>query len=388
MSETALDVHAVEKLICAALRGEDVSWRGDRGIASVETFLSRCDYHGVSALLHDQLKTRRHSPTIIREALRERALAQTMWELRHQHVLSRIVSALSQCEVRPVIFKGTALAHTLYANPALRARGDTDLIVRPQDRAQVAGALTSHGFQRNSGVSGQFISYQATYTLKTPGSGQHDIDLHWRINNSELLSRLFSYEDLCSKSVPLPRLCSDALAASPVHALLLACMHRAVHKQSPYYVSGEAYYSGDRLIWLYDIHLLARSLTRAQWQEVLSEARQKGLSSVCLEGLQRARLHLHTSIPEFVSAALKKADKGERPATYLNGGHLRRAQMDFAAIEGAANKLRFLRELVFPPASYMQTKFHNASTFQMPWLYARRAAGGAMKRLRPTRSTP
>ena len=388
MSETALDVHAVDELISAALRGEDVSWCGNNGAAFVETFLERCDYHGVGALLNEQLQDRRGWPTLVLDVLHSRALAQTMWELRHQHVLTGLLAALSKRGIHPVIFKGTALSYSLYTNPAWRARGDTDVIVPPQERVQADEALTSQGFKRSIGVSGEFISYQSNYTLKASGSGTHNIDLHWRINNSEVLSQLFSYEDLNSSAVPLRDLCPDAMAASPVHALLLACMHRAVHKQSPYYVNGAAYYSGDRLIWLYDIHLLASTFTSAQWQEFLNEARHKGLCATCLEGLQRARVCFHTSTPEFVPAALAQPGRSERVAVYLNASKLRRTQMDFRAIEGAGNKLRFMRELAFPSASYMRAKYPNAPTFWLPWLYARRAVGGVVKRLRTTQQTP
>ena len=388
MSETALDVHAVDELISATLRGEDVSWCGNNGVAFVETFLERCDYHGVGALLNEQLQDRRGWPTLVLDVLHSRALAQTMWELRHQHVLTGLLAASSKSGIHPVLFKGTALSYSLYTSPALRARGDTDVIVPPQERAKADDALTSQGFNRSIGVSGEFISYQANYTLKVPGSGTHNIDLHWRINNSEVLSQLFSYEDLNSSAVPLPDLCPDAVDAGPVHALLLACMHRAVHKQSPYYVNGAAYYSGDRLTWLYDIHLLASTFTSAQWQEFLNEARHKGLCATCLEGLQRARVCFHTSTPEFVTAALAQPGRSERVAVYLNASKLRRTQMDFWAIEGAGNKLRFMRELVFPSASYMRAKYPNGSTFWLASLYVRRAVGGVVKRLRTTQQTP
>ena len=388
VSETPLDVHAVDELISATLRGEDVSWCGNNGAAFAETFLERCDYHGVGALLNEQLQNRGGWPAFVLDALHSRALAQTMWELRHQHVLRGLLAALTKCGIHPVIFKGTALAYSHYANPALRARGDTDVIVGPQERSRAADVLTSQGFELSIGVSGEFISYQSNYTLKASGSGTHDMDVHWRINNSEVLSQLFSYEDLNSSAVPLPDLCPDAMAAGPVHALLLACMHRAVHKQSPYYVNGAAYYSGDRLIWLYDIHLLASTFTSAQWQEFLNEARHKGLCATCLEGLQRARVCFHTSTPEFVPAALAKPGRSERVAVYLNASQLRRTQMDFRAIEGARNKLRFMRELAFPSASYMRAKYRKAPTFWLAWLYARRAVGGVVKRLRTTQQTP
>jgi hypothetical protein len=72
----------------------------------------------------------------------------------------------------------------------------------------------------------------------------------------------------------------------------------------------------------------------------------------------------------------------------LNGSKFRRTHMDLRAIDGVPNKLRFLRELAFPSAAYMRSKYSNAPTFWLPWLYARRAFGGAIKRLRLTQQTP
>jgi len=68
----------------------------------------------------------------------------------------------------------------------------------------------------------------------------------------------------------------DALAVSPVHALLLACMHRGTHRHNPYYVSGEPHTGGDRLIWLYDLHLLAESFGEHDWQSFIARADAKG----------------------------------------------------------------------------------------------------------------
>jgi hypothetical protein len=90
------------------------------------------------------------------------------------------------------------------------------------------------------------------------------------------LAGLFSYEELRARAQPLPELAPQAFAACPVDALLLACMHRCGHKQAPYYVDGVAHYSGDRLIWLYDIHLLAVKLTSVEWHQFIDRATRKG----------------------------------------------------------------------------------------------------------------
>ena len=235
------------------------------------------------------------------------ALAQAMWELRHRDRLNLVLTELANVGVRPVLFKGTALAYGQYADAASRSRGDTDFIIPPESRAMVHKVLRSISFEPGVAVSGDHISYQASYTWAQNEGGEHTLDVHWRINNSELLSRLFTYEELLAHARPLPNLGPHALAAAPVHALLLACMHRATHKQNPYYVDGVAYYSGDRLIWLYDIHLLLGALTTAEIDDFVRLARTKGLRAVCLEGIERAQTSFHTSAPPELLADLGRA---------------------------------------------------------------------------------
>jgi hypothetical protein len=55
--------------------------------------------------------------------------------------------------------------------------------------------------------------------------------------------------------------------------------------------------------------------------------------------------------------------------------------MDYRALPGIGRKVRYLRELVFPPAAFMQSKFAGAGGQWLPWLYVRRAVAGAWRRL-------
>jgi len=369
-------------LICAVLRGEGPPWPEPEGGGRVNAFLRRSDYHGVAALLHKQLYRLESWPTSLRQAIHDRAIAEAKWELRHQHVLTRVHAALADIGVQPLLFKGTALAYSLYPAPMLRARGDTDMIIPSSERRRVHDVLTTLGFALGTGVSGEFISYQASYSLSTAETGTHRIDLHWKINNSELLSRLFSFDELIEQAVPLSNLCPGALGVSPAYALLLACMHRAAHTHYPYYVDGVAYYGGDRLIWLYDIHLLITSLSPTQWHEVVRLAKDKGLCATCLDGIERSRACFHTRCPDFVLAGLAGSGAKERAAIYLNANKLRQQWMDFRALETMSSQLRFLQELVFPPAAYMRTKYPHAGRGSLPMLYTRRAVGGLVKRLK------
>jgi hypothetical protein len=376
-----------DETIRRILRRESTEWPTNDGHGFKEAFLQRADYHGVTCLLHERISQLESCPPAIRHRLRERAIASAMWELRHRRLLTDVHAVLGRMNVQPLFFKGTALGYGIYDAPWLRMRGDTDILVASRDRHLTHDALSRCGFERQSAISGDFISYQASYTFTAPDKGLHTIDLHWRISNSELLSRLFTYDELMGSAVGLPALCDGAMCASPVHALILACMHAKTHLHNPYYVDNVAYFSADRMIWNYDIHLLANVLLPAQWNEAVHMAKVKGLSSVLYDGIQAARRDFRTACPRFVFDALAKAPENERPAIYLGSGKVPRRWMDFAELEGLSSKIKFLRELAFPPAVYMRGRFQSARLKWLPWLYARRGLGGVVRRLGLRRQT-
>lgn len=375
-------VPTADDLICAALRGEKPAWPWNEDAEAMAAFQGRVEMHGASALLHSCVGAANDWPPRLLQQLRATAVQLAMWELRHQQVLAETLAALNASGIEPVLIKGTALAYSLYPDPALRTRGDTDLVVRADAKDRVHDVLSSLGFERSLGVSGEFVSYQANYSRMAPDGGSHTLDLHWKINNSELLSRLFTYDELRRDAQPLPQLCPHALGTSRVHALLLACMHRGTHKQNPYYVDGTAHYEADRLIWLYDLHLLAGQLVEREWDEFLRQAQQKELRAVCLEGIERARACLHTKVPPAVITALQRKGSYERPARYLRTSKLRQQWMDFRSLGRLRDQLRLVRETLFPPASYMRRKYSQARVAALPWLYLRRVVGGLLKSFR------
>ena len=56
--------------------------------------------------------------------------------------------------------------------------------------------------------------------------------------------------------------------------------------------------------------------------------------------------------------------------------------MNFRSIQGPREKLRWLREHLFPPAQYMLGKYGTNNRMLLPILYVRRAFGGLPKILR------
>jgi hypothetical protein len=202
----------------------------------------------------------------------------------------------------------------------------------------------------------------------------HTVDVHWRIANPQLFAGLLTFDELRAAAIGLPRLSPSARGLSNVHALLLACIHRVAH-----------HFDSDCLVWLYDIHLLAERFTDDEWRELLLTARARRVATICARGLKRAQQAFGTGIPQSVLAGLNaQADgpDGEEPtAAYLSRD---RRQVDnflsdVRALPGWSERIRLIREHLFPSAAYMRGVYAPASRAPLPMLYVRRVWRGARR---------
>jgi hypothetical protein len=375
----------IEGLLCAVLRGELPAWLPGQDESFAATFLEHAEHHGVLPLLHHVFHLRPPQdlgwPTAVLEACREKAIAHTMWEMQHQHLLGHVLNALSAAGIKPVLIKGVVLAYTLYPSPAVRTRADTDLIVSPQDRFRAAEILKANGFVSEQSVSAEFASYEASFVQRA-GGFSHMLDLHWRIHYSQLQSRLLPYENLLQRARPLPSLSPAALGVDPVDALLIACLHRANDLSVPQWTDGGATYGSERLIWLYDFHLLIESLTPVQLTEFTTLAEQKGLREICWAGIDKARACFNTPLPEEAVAALSRNGATEAIVRYQHSGMLRQRWMDWLALRRTRDRAGYLFEHAFPPADYLRARFPDARHTWTPLLYLRRLTEGFERRLR------
>lgn len=375
-----------DELICAVLRG-DRSDRGGDAPVEAEEILSRTVYHGVHALMYESLEDAPSWPPALLHGLRTQSLMQAMWELQHQQVLKEALAALSTAQVEPVLIKGTAMAYGLYPSPVLRTRGDTDLLIPLEARHRAHDALVGAGFVRHGETPGELHSYQASYVYAKTDGNAHIIDLHWKINNSEVLSQLFAFEELREERSELPPLGPNAWRPSHVHSLLVTCVHRSTHRQNAYYVQDQAHYGDDRLIWTYDIHLLASSFTAADWSDAQRLCRSKQVCGVVLDGLVTSRACFRTDIPADFLAALTQAGDEEISARYLNSPKLVQQWMDFRALPRTRDRLQYLAELFFPPSNYIRQKYPATPARWIGWLYLRRIGSGMLTRLRAPRNS-
>src|SRR5207237_9649788 len=128
----------------------------------------------------------------------------------------------------------------LYPAPELRPGGDTDLLIAESDGDDVRALMRELGYATQLTSGDTLAVRQQSFSR-----GGHVYDVHWDVCNSPVLRDALPAAEVISRAIVAPRIAANALAPSHVDALLLGCIHRVVH-----------HHDNERLIWLYDIHLL------------------------------------------------------------------------------------------------------------------------------------
>ena len=276
----------MEAMLAALVRGEQVDWPFT-GAAAERQFLDAAREHGVLPLVARQqrrLGSLNNWPATLREAIATRARQHAIVEQLHRAELTAVVGELTSRGVRPIVFKGAALAYTHYPHPCLRPREDFDLLVPESQKNDAVEALRARAYAPLEMVTGRLVTSQQTFARDAGLGVRHTCDLHWQVSNRAAFSRLLPWERLAAETRPIPALDADGL--TPPHALLMACLHRVAHHFDP-----------PTLIWLYDIHLLVSSMSDEEAARFVALAVDSGLATICVRGIALAQHHFRTPLP-------------------------------------------------------------------------------------------
>jgi hypothetical protein len=352
--------------------------RGDRvdaraiAATDVDDLVLRAEAHGVLPLVAERVGARTDVPSPLQRVLAVEARRHAALDVAREVELRRLVAALDARGVRALLMKGAQLAYSHYGRSDLRPRIDTDLLIARKDREIVVGVLEALGYEGTGHVAGSLVMYQACYVRRPHGVQIHVVDLHWKVANPQVFSDLVSYEELSASAVALPALGSGAWGLSDAHALLIACVHRVAH-----------HYDAERLIWLYDIHLIASRLAPGEWRTFEELGRLRGVVQVCRRSLERASAAFGTVLPPFVTSgsALRSSEAEAATAAFLEPGrrHVEQVVDDLRALPSWGDRARLVRQHLFPSRSYMRGSYAPSSGAPLAVLYVRRALHGAWK---------
>jgi len=327
---------------------------------SVEQFLAFTEFHGITALLWARAGTTLDAAPGRRDVID--AMGPTIrWhvarELALQYELGQVLETARARGPSPLVLKGTALAYSLYPEPSVRERHDTDLLVSPDDKGMMVELLESLGYVGDLIAGEHWATSERSFTKPIGPGIASRIDLHWRLSNSPMFWRpQLDWSCLKGRAQHLKALSDAAYCPTRFVLLLHACIHRAGHARAPMTLNGHAYVASSRLIWLYDIHLLASAFDDAAWADFLELANGAQVREICRVALSESTVKFQTQIPPGVVDVLAGGPP-EHSVSHIRSSEWRVKILEFRALPSLKARSGWLREHLVPRREYMQARF-------------------------------
>jgi hypothetical protein len=185
----------------------------------------------------------------------------------HTRELVAVLDALAAAGITPILFKGAALAHLVYPDPACRPMGDLDLWLAAAEMPAAVAVLQAAGYRRH-GKDTRPLELQAGREGEIQLAGAHPgqglVELHYGVFAGEWLHRTAAVDSagLAARAVPVTVVGRPAATLAPEDAVIQLAVHLAVNHQMAY--------PGVRA--LLDVCLVARS-GPLDWAAVSQRAR-------------------------------------------------------------------------------------------------------------------
>jgi hypothetical protein len=232
--------------------------------------LSTLKSHWMIPLLYQQMGTLPKEclpPDAVTDQMRMAFLESRVCCLNMERQLGEILDAFQEEGIRLLVVRGPALAWSLYPDPAMRPSSDLDLLVLPEQMLQARATLERLHYKclgKRFEFARDFFREEAFVHQENPRDNLV-VDLHWLHWELHPFFRDncgVGIQDLFHRAL---RVSSSGLTFEtlhPVDALIHAAIHLAL-------IHGRAI----RLLWVYDIALLARQLqVPYDWQVLIERS--------------------------------------------------------------------------------------------------------------------
>jgi hypothetical protein len=286
--------------------------------------------------------------------------------------LNAILSGLTQEGVPALVFKGGALAETVYGNIALRPMADLDILISPGDIHMVPSILGDIGYHAYALEPWSGFSLRHRQVLEyhklCDGDPSSNLDLHWGILDIPFY-RFIPIGDLVARAISAQLPEGKLSIPSDEDHLLILCAQFALHER----------YS-DNLIRYCDIAaLLAHAGQGFNWDITMRRAQDWHL----VIPLQRTLRHTASIWPGVIPepCLLAAGNLDPTPAERrIHNWVVDRPQnlttdtlLHISTMPGWGSKIRYSLEQAFPSPAYMRKLYCPRRPYLWPLTYLLRA---------------
>lgn len=315
--------------------------------------------HNLAPVLYARLKERGLTPpSAAAERLRGMYLASAARNIRLFQDLGAILRALHAVDIPVIVLKGACLAESVYGNIALRPMEDVDLLVKHDHTARALGVLQAIGYASRHPFDP--VVEQAALRHMPPlyKAGGPMLELHWTIAASFYHARFTrnDLEQLWARATPATIGGESVLVLEPTDLLLHLCLHASILHR----------FDGPGLRTFVDLARVIRQYRDTiDWEQFTARANRWGAANGVRLALQLAKEWSGAAVPASALQALQATSLDDATMNWvrhkvLNGVAPALTQR-VASLEGAprwADKLRVLRDVLFPPRVEMARVYH------------------------------
>ena len=333
--EKRLSTTQYRKLACQLLQADYCDWPKS---ASKAEFIAYAESQGILMLMQNQHEFIEENwpHEILKSVLIANAAGQHL-EQNRLGVTTRLLNLCQKRKLEILLFKGAANTYLLYDKPHQRQHADIDALIRVEDYSIITDVLIESGFIIDPVYPTEFGPYQTTARLHSDDNPVVMIDVHWKINNRLLLADTLNFDELKQRSISINQYGDCVIGFGYADALLTACIHDA----------GSLPVERNKLIALYDAHLLMNKLGNQAVKDALQVARDKGIGTICFDYLNRAA--------KYFNAENQRQWLGEIEADFRNLSHETSARLltpspswmsdqwlDYLAVKGSKTKSKYI----------------------------------------------
>jgi hypothetical protein len=194
----------------------------------------------------------------------------------------------------------------------------------------------------------------------------HVYDVHWRISNRAAVvhSKAFDYASCASRAVEIAALGPNARTLADEDALLLACVHLMAHHAHD-----------QRLIWLYDIHLLVAAMDGTRFRGFATLAEETGFAAVCKDAIRRSCGFFDTRSADAAAWCEGPGSAGGAAALSIRLGYVTASGVlwsNLRALPSWGERARYVVQTAWPSPSYMRRRYAVDRPWKLPYYYLKR----------------
>jgi hypothetical protein len=273
------------------VRGDDVAAIAAARSEHLDGLAELAIEHGVAGIVYQHLGQLSALDLEVRRLLGAAVLQN---RINHEHIASdvRYLAGVFEPLSAPwLIVKGPAVAATLYSPPDLRAAGDIDVLVAPEQFARAVSLLELAGHEIDD-TNWPLVRRLTAGQLHVSLPNGTPLDLHWHLlfTADERLRYPLATRDLIERRRTATIAGTELLTLDPVDTLVHLCFHAANE-------------GADRLGWLSDI-ARAAAVPRLDWDAVIARTTAWRMQLPVATVLQRTAQQLGAPIPREVPAQL------------------------------------------------------------------------------------